>query len=195
MKRAVQWVLWTPLNTIITVIAGIGLFMVVLLVVGGASNTAPAAAQPTPTEATSSPSFAVPTITPAPLPPVTTPTIPPVTPTLPGAATADPAAPEAVADSFMRTWLDVHTMDRAKWEATLIPLTTGADMTAMIRGVDPSMIPAAQVVLTTRRAAGEQQASIEVGITNGDTYYVELTRNRDGVWRITSADPYGGDTE
>lgn len=195
MKRIFQWVLWSPRNALVALFGLLTLPLLAMIFVGGSSDSTAAAepdTTPTPVE---SQSFTMPSVSTAPLPPAPTPTVPAATPTVPGAGAGDLATPEGVADAFMRTWLEVNTMERAAWEAKLIPLTSGPDMPELIRTVDPTMIPAARVVLAQEKSKSEQQAHVEVGITNGETYYVDLTMTRDGLWRIVSADPYGGDHE
>lgn len=195
MKRALEWVLWTPTNAAITVFGGLGLLMAALMLFGGASNTSAAPAPSATSTATQTGIVVpVPEITAAPLPPLPNPSISTAVPTLPGDSAGDRSTPEGVANAFMETWLQIRALDREQWEAELIRLTPGTGpMADQIRAMDPSMIPAAQILLSAQTAGTERQASVEVSITNGETYYVELTRDDEGVWQVVSADTYGGD--
>ena len=194
MKRVIEWILWDRTHLAIAAVSGFVLLMGGLTVFGGAPETEAAAETPT---ASSTPTpTGIPHVDvgePKPLPPVVTPSsVPAPTITLPGSGADDPATAEGMADRFMRAWLAVRESDRAQWEADLNAMASGAQMRETIHNIPESMIPNARVVNSIQESTTTGTATVGVQITNGDVYTVILHSDSEGVWRVVSADPYGG---
>lgn len=195
-RQAAEWVLWDARRAALTAAGVLVAFMAAILTFGGAEPTATAAsptssARPTPTDGFVVP---IPSVSTAPLPSAPSSTVPLVTPTYPGSGRDNPATPEGAADKFMRAWLEVHDLDRDEWTAQLEPMAT-KEMREVIAVIPASLIPAARVVSSIEKSNDGTSATVAVGITNGSTYTVTLRRDAEGIWKVASADNYGGDSE
>ncbi|MGL5816628.1 MAG: hypothetical protein ACRCYR_03625 [Phycicoccus sp.] len=187
MKRAFAWALWSKQRTA-AVGSALGVALLVAVIVslaaaGDDSNSTQGSSRSDPTQSRTLPT---PTIV---IPTLPTPS---VNSRIPGIALAA-GTPESAADGFMKVWLSVREVKPEAWRQQLSARSTGAEMKTLIRDVPAQMIPRAQVVSARPVSVSAARAEVAVVITNAETYTVTLTRDKEGVWLVTSADPHGGD--